>query len=424
MKKEEQKINSALDGYRVLDLTEDGCMISGKILGDLGADVIKIEPPGGSSSRIAPYYKDIPHPEKSLFWFAYNINKKGITLDIEKIDGQKIFKTMVKNADILIESFNPGYMDSLGLAYKDIQNLNSKLIMTSITPYGQNGPKSHYNASDLTVWASGGYLYLCGEPETPPVWISFPQALLFGGAEAASGTVAALWHRQITGRGQHVDVSMQECAVSPTFRAIHQWDLNQFETSRTGMDNPNPVTGVGGSGGIMRCKDGYIGLILLGGADMSMVKSTESLVQWMDEEGMADEWLKKFDWKKDYDSSTVTQKAVNRVNEAVVKFIATKTKREIYNEGIKRGIFISPVVNLKDVYENPQLQARGYWEQLFHPELDETITYNGPFVKMSETPIKYKRSAPLIGEHNEEIYFQEIGLSKKDLYTLKSVGII
>jgi len=182
-------------------------MICAKMLGDLGADVIKIEFPGGSPSRIAPFYKDIYHPEKSLLWFAYNVNKRGITLDISKAKGQELFKQLVNTADIVVESFKPGYMEQLGLGYASLCKIKTNIIMTSITLFGQNGPKANYKGSELTAWASGSYLYICGNSERPPTWISFPQAFLFCGAEAAVGTMTALWHRQVTDEGQHVDVS-------------------------------------------------------------------------------------------------------------------------------------------------------------------------------------------------------------------------
>jgi crotonobetainyl-CoA:carnitine CoA-transferase CaiB-like acyl-CoA transferase len=199
---EDCKADPFLKPYRILDLTEYGCMIGGRILGDLGADIIKIEPPGGSPSRIAPYYKNLPDPEKSLYWFAYNMNKRGVTLDINKAEGQKVFKRLVKTADVVIESFDVGVMEQLGIGYNDLCKVKPDIIVTSITPFGQNGPKAHYKGCDLVAWASGGYLYVCGDPDRPPVWISFPQASLHAGAEAASGTMAAIWHRNRTGEGQ------------------------------------------------------------------------------------------------------------------------------------------------------------------------------------------------------------------------------
>ena len=156
------KEENMLDGYRVLDLTEGGYSLGGQIFGDLGADVIKIEPPKGSPSRkIGPFYKDIPDPEKSLSWFAYNRNKRGITLDIETMDGKDIFSRLVKTTDIVLSSKPPGYLDGLNLGYTDLTKIKSDIILTSISPYGQEGPKAHYNQSDLTTWAAG-MMSCCG----------------------------------------------------------------------------------------------------------------------------------------------------------------------------------------------------------------------------------------------------------------------
>jgi crotonobetainyl-CoA:carnitine CoA-transferase CaiB-like acyl-CoA transferase len=170
---------SVLPPIRILDLTEGGCMLGGRLLGDAGADVIKIEPPGGSTpsstSRIWPFYKESTDPEKSLFWFAYNANKRGITLDIQKPEGQEIFKKLVAGSDIVMESFRPGYMSSLNLGYEDLCKVKPDIIYTAITPFGQQGPKAQYAASALTVWASGGYLNACGDPDRAPVWITLPQ---------------------------------------------------------------------------------------------------------------------------------------------------------------------------------------------------------------------------------------------------------
>jgi len=169
--------DTMLGGYRVLDLTEGGFLLGGQIFGDLGADVIKIEPPGGSPSRnIGPYYKDIPEVEKSLFWFAYNRNKRGITLDIETSDGREIFKQLVETADVIIESHPPGYMDGLGLGYSELRRVKPDIILTSVTPYGQEGPKAHYKGSDLTTWAASMIHSMAGDPDRAPTWNSYPSA--------------------------------------------------------------------------------------------------------------------------------------------------------------------------------------------------------------------------------------------------------
>ena len=416
-------IKTALPPYRVLDLTEGGCMLGGRLLGDLGADVIKIEPPGGSGSRIAPYYRNVASPEKSLFWFAYNFNKRGITLNLSDEEGRELFKGLIRTTDIIIESFKPGYMNSLELGYSDICKIKPDIIYTSITAFGQHGPKVHYKGSDLTSWASGGYLYACGNPDRAPVWISFPQAGFFGGAEGAIGSMTAMLHRGDTGEGQHVDVSMQECSISPEMQILQMWDVAGVEFHRSGGHLVIPSTGVK-QPIYFKTKDGYVMILLQGGND-PFITSSRKLVEWMTEEGMAPEWLQSLDWAIDYNASTMGQKIADRAGKAVAEFTLTKTKSELYIEGsMGRGILIAPENNTKDISEDLQLEARVYWREIEHPELNKTLTYCGPFVRMSETPIGYKMRAPLIGEHNREIYAGELGLSQERFNTLKNKGII
>jgi benzylsuccinate CoA-transferase BbsE subunit len=409
--------------YRILDLTEGGCMLGGRLLGDMGADVIKIEPPGGSLSRIAPYYKNIEDPEKSLFWFAYNANKRGITLDIHKSEGQELFKKLVRTADAVIESFEPGHLKSLKLGYPELSKLKPDIILTSITPFGQDGPKSGYLGSDLTAWASGGYLYACGDADRAPIWISFPQAGLFGGAEAAIGSVTALWHRRNTGSGQYVDVSLQECAVSPNLNVLQMWDVAGVEFRRVGGALYVPGTGVR-QPIYFACKDGSVMILVQGGTE-PFVSSSSRLVKWMAEVNMAPDWLKKLDWKGDYDATTMGQAIADRVGKAIEAFTLTKTKAELYEEGaIKRKILIAPVYTTGDICEDIQLQARDYWVKLAHPELNAILTYCGPFIRMSETPLVNARRAPLIGEHNAEIYSGELAISGPELELLKEKKVI
>ncbi len=418
-----QEAESTLPPYRILDLTEGGCMLGGRLLADLGADVIMIEPPGGSPSRTGPHYKNVVDPEKSLFWWAYNANKRGITLDIARAEGRKLFKDLVRKSDAVLESFEPGYLDHLKLGYPDLGRIKPDIILTSITPFGQNGPKAHYQASDLTVWASGAYLYACGNPDRAPTWISFPQAGLFGGAEGAIGTMTAIWHRNNTGEGQHVDVSMQESALSPNLNILQMWDVSGVEFHRLGGALYVPSTGVQ-QPIYFECRDGYV-MILVQGGNEPFISSSARLVKWMAEEGMAPEWLVRLNWTLDYDATTMGQPIADRVGEAVERFTLTRTKAELYEEGaIKRQILIAPVSNTKDISENLQLKSRDYWEKLDHADLDDAVVYCGPFIRMSETPLKYQRRAPLIGEHNDEIYGEELGISREKLDSLKEKRII
>ena len=168
-------IDFLLAPYRVLDLTDERGLLAGKILADLGADVLQIEPPGGSPARkIGPFHGDDPQPEKSLFWWAYAANKRGITLDLEQKDGQALLEKLVAEADFLIESFTPGYLDGLGLGYQHLAEINPKLVMVSITPFGQDGPYSNYQATDIVGMALGGFMYLTGDEDRAPIRISFP----------------------------------------------------------------------------------------------------------------------------------------------------------------------------------------------------------------------------------------------------------
>ncbi len=411
---------------RVLDLTEGGVMLGGRLLGDAGADVIKIERPGGSDpciSRIWPYYQDSGKPQESFFWFTYNANKRGITLDLEPPEGRELFKKLVAKADVVLESREPGYMKKLGLGYEDLCKIKPDIIYTAITPFGQEGPKAHYDASALTVWASGGYLNACGDPDRAPVWISMPQTFLFGGCEGAIGTLMAYYHRLNTGEGQYIDVSMQESAVSPNMNVLQMWDLNHQDFKRVG--SVSYVAGTGVKQPIyFRCKDGYVMILAIGGNE-PWASSSKAVVTWMAEQNMAPDWLIKMDWWKDYNASKLKQDLADKVGAAIEAFTLTRTKEELYLEGAyQRNILIAPVANTKDISEDIQLEARHFWVELAHPELGRDIPYCGPFIMLSATPIIYQRRAPLIGEHNQEIFGGELGLSAAEMKTLKAKGVI
>ncbi|MFC1934377.1 CaiB/BaiF CoA transferase family protein [Chloroflexota bacterium] len=415
-----------LGGYRLLDLTEGNCMFGGKILADMGADVVKIERPGGSPSRnIAPFYKNKPGIDRSLSWFAYNANKRGITLNLELAQGRDIFKQLVKSADILMESSQSGseHLATKGLGYSVLSQVNPRLIVVSITPFGLTGPKAKYHASDLTTWASSGMLYICGEADGVPTWVSYPQASLWGGAYAALGTLIALWHRHLTDAGQQVDVSIQASCIKPTAGISVARDVSGVILQRQG-----PRADIQGRKVHRRvaysCKDGSIGANLYGGSSIGSVNSLRHLVEWMDEEGMAPEWLKEFDWAHDYDVSNVTQEVLDRVEAQFVNFFKLKTKAELMEQAIKRGIFIAPGYNAKEVVESEQLEARKFWEKVKHDDLNDTVTYCGALAKVSGPTLKIRRRAPAVGEHNEEIYCGELGLSPEELINLQQADVL
>jgi benzylsuccinate CoA-transferase BbsE subunit len=418
-----QKTISALSPVRVLDLTEGGCMLGGKLFADTGGDVIKIEPPGGSASRIQPYYKNIEDPEKSLFWFSYNTNKRGITLNLLKPEGREIFKKLAGMADIIMESSTAGYMDDLNLGYADICKIKPDIIYASITPFGQSGPKADYIATDLTSVAASGFLNACGDPDRAPVWIGCPQSSQYAGCEAAIGAMIAYWHRLNTGEGQFVDVSMQEANMSANMNTLQMWDVNKVEFTRVGPCSYVAATGVR-QPIYFPCKDGYVMILALGG-NPPYVPSSEKLVKWMDEDGMAPEWLKKLNWWVDYNASVLTQELADKVGKAIEAFTLTKTKDQLYNEGaFERQILVASVSNTRDISQDIQLKARNFWRNIPHPELSGDVPYCGEFAPFSESPIQFVRRAPLIGEHNREIYVKELGLTEGNIAKMKDKGII
>lgn len=410
-----------LSCYRVLDLTDAKGFFCGKILGDLGADVVKIEKPGGEPDRArGPFYKDIVDPEKSLYWFAYNTNKRSITLDIEKADGKALFKSLVKTADFVIESFPVGYMDSLGLGYDELSKVNPGIIMASITPFGVSGPYKDYKASDIVVMALSSLMYSTGYADRPPVWISLPHAFLIAAAEAAAGVLMALHHRHRIGEGQHVSTSAQEMVLDATWDIPTWYFADKIVRKREGGYYTQPATKLK-CRQQWPCKDGYITFFFYGG--IMGIAGNQALVEWMDSEGFATGHLKQVKWLE-LDWAKMSQEEVHLLEEPTGKFFLTHTKNELYKGAVERGIILYPLGNAKDLLENEQLAARKYWVEVEHPELGATITYPGAFTTLSENPWKIRRRAPLIGEHNTEIYEAELGLSKEDIMSLKQGKII
>ncbi len=411
-----------LSGFRALDITDEKGFLCGQVLGSLGVDVIKIEPPGGDPVRkLGPFYHDIPDPKKSLYWFAYNLNKRGITLNIETADGRELLKRLSKSADFVVESFPPGYMDELGLGYPTLSEINPRIIVTSITPFGQTGPYKDYKASDIVGMAMGGLMYIAGDPDRPPVRISFPQAYLNAGLAAAIATVVAHYHRESTGEGQHVDTSIQASVASAMENAIPLWETSQVNLWRAG-----PFLLARAAGGahyrmVWPCQDGYVSFHLIGGA--IGVKTNLAITEWMDSEGMAPDYMREMDWQT-FDMAKQTPELQARLEEPIARFFMSHTKRELYEGAKNRQIMLYPVSNPKDILEDPQLRSRDFWVEVEHPELATTITYSGPPVKASETPFQVHRRAPLIGEHNLEIYQRELGLPMEELTKLKQAGVI
>lgn len=416
------KTKSLLGSYQALDLTNERGFLCGKILADMGAEVIKVEKPGGEPGRnIGPFYHDNPHIEKSLSWLAYNAGKRGITLNIDTCDGKELFRKVVGKCDFLLESFDPGYMESLGLGYKTLSGINPGLIWVSITPFGQDGPYRNYKDSDLVCTAFGGIMYITGDPDRPPVRISLPQAYLHAGAEASAGAMLALFHRDKTGKGQYVDVSVQKSLLWAMIIARPYWDISQVIIKRAGPFR----TGLSSKATQRQtwpCKDGYVTFVVFGGAG-GRAQSNKALVEWLDSEGMATVELKSVDWDA-FDMATSSQKFHDSYLKPFGDFFLKHTKEELYEGAVRRQIMLYPVSTPSDIIRNEQLQSRSFWKKIDVPYASENIDYPGAFAKIEGFDIGTERRSPAVGEDNEEIYRTRLGLTKEQMVMLKELGVI
>jgi crotonobetainyl-CoA:carnitine CoA-transferase CaiB-like acyl-CoA transferase len=414
-----------LTGFRVLDLTDEKGDFCGKVLGDFGADVIKVEPPGGSCARnIGPFYQDSPHPERSLSWFATNTSKRGITLDLGPPAGREIFERLARTAHFVVESYRPGYMEGLGLGYADLEAIKPDIILTSITPFGQTGPYSDYQATDLVGLAMGGLISILGEQNRPARISSGPQAYLQAGLQAAMATVMAHYRRQVSGEGQHVDVSMQEAVVLTAPIVAETYELMKVNIAPTGpfyfTARPQPL-GPLYIRYLLPCKDGHV-LLMASGGHPGYVRSTRSMLAWANEEGYCQDILDidLVNWNV----MTFPQETQDRLVRSLTAFLMTKTKAELFRAALEKGIWMAPCNTTADISRDAHLEARGFWEKVDHPELGCELTYAGAPLKMSSDSWGIRCRAPLIGEHNTEIYAGELGLTPDELAVLKSQNVI
>lgn len=409
-----------LSPYRVLDLTDERGLLCGKILADLGADVIQVEPPGGNPARrIGPFYHDEVHPEQSLYWWAYAANKRSITLDVATADGQRLLKQLVKTADFLIESGAPGELAALGLGWDTLRAIHPALIMVSITPFGQDGPYAAYKVTDLVGMGMAGFMYVTGDPDRAPLRVGFPHFWLHGAGAAATGAMVALAHRARSGLGQHVDVSCQEAAARTLANAPPTWAVEQTVIRRQGAYRQM------GAAAYMRitwpCRDGFVNFQFSGGAASG--GSVNRLVSWMAEEGMGDAYLESLDFSA-LGYGTITPELLERIVPPVERFLMSHTKQELFEGAVARRILMFPVSTPADILANPQLEARRYFQEVSHPELGTRLTFLGPFVEASATPLRLRRFPPRLGQHNAEIYVEELGLARDDLARLRQIGAI
>jgi crotonobetainyl-CoA:carnitine CoA-transferase CaiB-like acyl-CoA transferase len=405
-------LEQALSGVKVLDLTWH---ITGpyctKLLADYGAYVIKLERPGkGDPTRsTGPFFKDDPNPEKSGPFLHLNTNKNGITLNLKTATGKKIFKELVKKVDMLVESFRPRVMPSLGLDYPTLKKINPKLVMVSISSFGQTGPYRDFKASEIVEYAMGGEMYSSGIASREPLKLGGNVIQYQAGTVAAVATMGAFYAAEFQEIGQHVDISIMETQAGTADRRI-MYLLSYIMAGVITTRWPPPREAVRMlimPQGVYPCRDGFV--------------NTLSLPQWwpryIEALGMPE-------LKDDPRFQNIYSAEAGMEFDAIwYSWLADHDKQELFDIFLKSKIASAPLNSPEDLVKNPHLKEREYFVEIDHPETGE-VTYPGAPFKMSESPWKIRYPAPLLGQHNKEIYCDLLGYTKEELVKLREGGII
>ena len=403
-----------LSPFRVLDLTDERGHLCGAILAQMGADVIAVEPPGGSSARrLGPFAGDVEDPERSLHHWAYNRGKRSVVLDVAADDGAAKLRDLAAAADLLIESAGPGQMDALGLGYEALAEINPELVYVSISPFGSGGPKADWAVSDLTLQASAVNMAMTGDSDRAPLRTGglFPQAFHNAASEAAGAALIALWERQtVSGLGQHVDMSAQQ--------SMNQACQSYALSTPLGATPPTRH-----AGGVLveglhvqlmwPCKDGHASVTFLFGPGFRAF--TQSLMDWVCEEGFCDEATRDKNWTEYAMMLLDGREPISeyeRLKQVLADFFATKTKAELLDAAMSRRVLITPVWTADEVVDSHQLAAREYWETVTQDLGDSDssnasgrveVRYPGRYARFSATPMRPLGPPPRLGEHTDEV---------------------
>jgi benzylsuccinate CoA-transferase BbsE subunit len=395
-----------LHGLTVIDLADGGAAFCGKLLGDLGARVIKIEPPRGAAGRSKPpFVQSTNGDRKSLSYIYFNADKSAVSLSLSHPDGIRIFHRLLKKADIVVESFTPGYLDQLGIGYDTIIAEYPELIMASISGFGQSGPNKSHVSCDLIAAATGGLAYITGSSRTPPRAPVGEQSYYAASLYAAIGILLALQGRRISGRGSHIDISLQEAALGILDHVMPRYfHESEVATRRGGRHWDNLFA-------VLPCKDGYIHLTPL--------LNWDTLVEWLDSEDMARDLMAP-KWRDE--SYRVTR--VDHIIEVMTGWTRLHTVQELFERGQLMGFPWAPVYSLDGVVSNPQLEDREFWTRIAGEDPTSAIRFPGMPYKFNSTRDRTCNEAPQIGEHNSRIFEEMAGLSVEQQRTLKAKGVI
>lgn len=403
----------ALEGVLVLEHAQ---LVAGpycaKLLASMGAEVIKLEPPKGDASRrVAPFVHDKVDQEHSCIYLYLNTNKKSVTLNLDTITGQGIFSQLTKEADVLIEDTEPGTMEALGLGYPALKERNPRLVVTSLTAFGQTGPSSHYKTYPMNRYHAGGNPSLIKGSEEhldrPPVKGAGFLGDYEAGLNAAVATVATLYAQKQTGAGEHIDVSAQESML-----ALNRMMAVAGATAVLGSGGNRPAdrrTRLLAYGGLFLCKDGYVQI------QASFEKHWEILLRLMGDP----------EWGRDPRFATYAKRSKHRdeVNAYLREWAMAHTRRELYEMSLKVGCPLGAYFSPAEVSASPQLEARSFFTEIDHPIAGKGKYATMPF-RLSDVPGTEDRPAPTLGQHNKQVYCDLLGHSKDDLITLKEIGAI
>jgi crotonobetainyl-CoA:carnitine CoA-transferase CaiB-like acyl-CoA transferase len=394
-----------------LKIVEVGEMASApycsKLLADMGAEVVKVERPGaGDRARIrGPFPGDIPHPEKSGLFLYLNTNKRGVTLDIAQPEGFEILEKLVADADVLVHNVTPPEMDRVGLTYERMRRANPKLIMTSIAPFGMSGPYRDYRAEDMTLWSAGGVSALNGAPQfpqLPPLKAAGQQAGYQGGAHAAVATMGAAFAALRDGAGQHVEVSVQESVAAILEMTFEYWPYMKMISTRWGQKPLAPVSP-------MLCKDGFIFLCCIEEHQWRSFVDIMGNPEWANEEIFKDRLVRAVNW--------------DALKVLLEPWVSQQTVLGLYRMAQERRVPFAPVSTMGDLLNSEHLKARGFFAEIAQPVAGKHL-YPGAPLKYERTPWEIRRPAPTLGQHNQEVFGSQLGLSQARLGELKRKGVI
>jgi crotonobetainyl-CoA:carnitine CoA-transferase CaiB-like acyl-CoA transferase len=402
-------VEHALQGLRVV---ECGQLVSAayaaKLLADLGAEVIKVEPPGnGDAARQrGPFPGGVAHPEKSGAFLYLNTNKRGVTLDLVQPRGRELLRKLAAEADVLIHNFSPLQMDAAGVDYDGLAAANRGLVVVSITPFGLIGPHRDYQATDLTLWSAGGVAYLNGggpgADDLPPLKAFGMQSEFQGGLNAALAGMAALFARLRTGVGQHVVISIQECVAAILELTFEFYPYMGLIASRLGQKPIQPLD-------FFECRDGWIFLCCVEEHQWQTWVELMGNPEWAGMDLFENRLARAANW--------------DALKLFLQEWIQEHSVDELYRAGQARRVPLAPVSTMADLLASEHLKSRGFFAVLEHPQAGHVRAPGAPY-KFSATPWEIRRPAPLLGQHNDEVFTRQLGLSAAELTALRSEGVV